>query len=603
MHLRELTVTSYKSFFESTRFVFERGFNLLVGSNSSGKSSVLEAIEFQSAADRPHRSVKSIPTIDDVRTTNSVLEVSFAMAREEISKVMRPVGSYWIGLGTEDGRSYATTAEQVSSQIEAVGLQFDYRRTVGVNEVGRICLPNWPSRWRQLQSQSVMGCQVNPPDFHIPQPQEWQANGNDISSIARTISSRIYRFAAERKVVPRCGTSSAILTPDSANLAFCLNHLQTSAFKQFEVLNDSITRIFPTIQRVSAIPTDNGQFELSVQTTGSSPDRADLRVPIDQVGTGVFNAVAMLYVATTTQLGQIILLEEPNSFLHPRALRELLAILREVGSRHQFFITTHSSDVLRSIEPSSVTLLEFDGVSTSIKQSSGTDIVAFREGLIDLGIRLTDLHGCDRVLWVEGETEEAVFPLLLRSFFPKIAEGTAVLPLHATGDFEAKKINPKKIAEIYKMLSQRSFLVPPMVGITLDRENKPASLIGQIERDCNGLVHFLNRPMLEDYLLDEDAIAAVLSKEAERVITPADVMQSLSECEALEANRLNPMKEGDNSVHAAKVLDAVFKSYLVGGPGYQKVHHGGQITKWLIANKPTQLDPLVQWLTHVLRAI
>ena len=134
------------------------------------------------------------------------------------------------------------------------------------------------------------------------------------------------------------------------------------------------------------------------------------------------DALAMLYVALTAPAQRFILLEEPNSFLHPRALRELLAILAEIGGKHQFFITTHSSDVLRTIKASTVTLLEYDGQRTTIKQTTGDKLHELQAGLVDLGISLTDLHGCDKVLWVEGETEEAIFPMLLRHFFPEMAQ-------------------------------------------------------------------------------------------------------------------------------------------------------------------------------------
>ena len=80
-----------------------------------------------------------------------------------------------------------------------------------------------------------------------------------------------------------------------------------------------------------------------------------------------------------------------------------------------------------------------------------------------------------------------------------MAQGIAVLPLHATGDFESKKYEPKKVAEIYKRLSEGSFLAPPMVAIALDRERRKDSEIEQIKKDCNGIVHFLPKIMLEDY--------------------------------------------------------------------------------------------------------
>ncbi len=85
-----------------------------------------------------------------------------------------------------------------------------------------------------------------------------------------------------------------------------------------------------------------------------------------------------------------------------------------------------------------------------------------------------------------------------------------MLPLHATGDFEARKYEAKKVATIYKTLSESSFLAPPMVAIALDRERNSDSQITQTEIDSKGVVYFLPKTMLEDYLLDVDAVASVL---------------------------------------------------------------------------------------------
>ena len=60
MYLKRLTISNYKSFFEPTAFDFEQGFNVLLGANSSGKSSVLEAIAFHELADTPHRTILNV---------------------------------------------------------------------------------------------------------------------------------------------------------------------------------------------------------------------------------------------------------------------------------------------------------------------------------------------------------------------------------------------------------------------------------------------------------------------------------------------------------------------------------------------------------------
>lgn len=218
---------------------------------------------------------------------------------------------------------------------------------------------------------------------------------------------------------------------------------------------------------IQAPPRPSGHFELVCLPLLPECRREDLAVPLARMGTGIGNVIAMLYVVLTSRQPQVIAIDEPNSFLHPRALRELLQIFSTEGSQHQFILTAHSPDVLTAIKPNLITMFDFDGASTTVQQVDAKNISAIRSGLADLGIRMTDLHGRDRVLWVEGQTEEIVMPDLLRHFCPEIAAGTAVLRVEHTGTFEKKGVDPTEVANLYRRLTKSSALVPPMMAIHL----------------------------------------------------------------------------------------------------------------------------------------
>lgn len=598
MHLKHLQITNYKSFYRKTSFEFEPGFNILLGSNSSGKSSVLEAIAFHGMVDVPHRSVLNIYEPDQLPIGHPTTELHFSASIDELAKLSFPIEDIYLGLSDSSGNSYTQDLNLVSPRLANEAIDLGIKRDVSSEEFCQIAFQDWPSIWRSL------GATTQQPSLqirggHAQQIANFSIVPKDVNQIWQRLAQKIYRFSSERSVQATCGHhANGDLLPNSSNLAYCINLLQSSNKDLFAQLNSLLHRIFPTIHWISAPPTANGTFGLMVHTTPSHLHRGDLAVPINQVGTGVGNALAMLYVALTAQTQRLLLLEEPNSFLHPRALRELLAILVTIGGSHQFFVTTHSSDVLRTIEASTVTLLEHDGQQTTVKQTTGKKLHELKAGLVDLGISLTDLHGCDKVLWVEGETEEATFQILLRHYFPMQAQGVAVLPLYATGDFEAKKFSPKKVAEIYKTLSEGSFLAPPLVAIALDRERRRDEEIKQIEAECEGVVHFLPKTMLEDYFLNVSAIHAVLTDVAGKVIPKAEVEDALKRAIQNREFFLNPQNPKSMAVHAAKILNAVF--FEIGALEYHKTAHGPQILEWLIANAPEHLEPLKEWLCGVM---
>jgi predicted ATPase len=602
MHIKKLSIKNYKSFLEETAFEFHPGFNVLLGGNSSGKTSVLEAIEISKFTNKQHRSVRNIVEPDTYWAKGSCVEISVEMTGTELRRHLSRLEEAGISLDLPQVQAYERSPDKLLEKLEREPLRVEFLREHNQNVQGRIIFPEWPASWRTISGNS---------SFYALKV-DLKMNGAYVGSIGKgseeldtlfgQLANRTYRFASDRAVAPMSphNLSGQTLLPDCSNLAFCINHLQTTDRVLFDQLNSLLHRIFPLVHWIGAPPNGNGQFELKVHTVQDWAKRPDLAVSISEVGNGVFNALAMLYVALTAQLQQFLLLEEPNSFLHPRALRELLAILAEVGSQHQFFITTHSSDVLRSLKASSVTLLKNDGCVTTIEQTAGRELTEFRAGLIDLGIRLTDLHGCDSVLWVEGETEEAIFPSLLRHFHPAEAEGIAVLPLHSTGDFESKKMRPGKVAEIYRTLSESSCLAPPMVAIALDREGRKKSEIDQIESDCAGVAQFLRRPMFEDYLLNASAIAQVVNDSFGTSVNDDKVNEAIESAKSEGTCFLHPKSKTNKDLHAAKTLQHVFASLGGDGATYRKTEHGPKLANWILKNKPEEFAELKDWFGKIL---
>lgn len=576
---------------------FGPGFNVLLGANSSGKTTVLEAIRLLNIEQIPHRSLENIVEIDTPWIEAPSIVTRLEIPLDQLKKLIGG-DQFIIPLGDSASNRIASNRD-LEQYWEKNPLSLEFKNRNGnIVEFCTYAMGTQSAKRQMNREWPTLRGTVSASGIDYPEGRSTIAvtdSFTDVLKIASTLNNRIYRFSAERVVRAMSGPGSYGLAPDASNLPFCVNHLRASDDFAFNLLNSYLHRIFPSVHSVSSVPTASGHFELKVHTIPSEKRRSDLAITMDRVGTGVSNALAMLYVVLTARTPQIILLEEPNSYLHPRALRELLAILAEAGSQHQFFVTTHSSDVLRSVPASTVTLLENDGIQTRIQQTMQRDLNSFKAGLLDLGIRLTDLHGCDRVLWVEGETEEAVFPKLLAHFFPELAQGIATLRLHATGDFESRKIRPGKVAEIYRRLSSATFLAPPMVAITLDREGKQQSQIDAMLRECEGMVYLLPRPMVEDYFLVPDAILSTVLLEFGVNSSITDVEQALSLALHASENRLLPQHPTDKTPHAAKVLQMLVSQ--LGGPGanYDKAKHGPLLTQWILENKPAHFDELATW--------
>ena len=55
MHIESVTIANYKSFLEKQTIHLEPGFNLLLGTNNAGKTSVLDVMDMDIGLNEPHR--------------------------------------------------------------------------------------------------------------------------------------------------------------------------------------------------------------------------------------------------------------------------------------------------------------------------------------------------------------------------------------------------------------------------------------------------------------------------------------------------------------------------------------------------------------------
>jgi len=587
MYIQSVAITNYKSIHERQTLNLEPGFNLLVGTNNAGKTTVLDVIDLDFSLNEPHRSQRTIPQFGGNPSQLSEFEVTLVTNFNELfrlvgtTQLFLPLAESAIRTSGNDVPEFVRTFANTDSPLKLIssfghGLE---RVTIAGNDL----IQGLASRQRGgsvlaalIQSVPVQSAQ----DIQIS---NFGGADGTIGNYAQLFKPRIYRFSAQRRPGVHCAAqSNATLDREATTLPYCINHLQTNDAHGHQILCEWVHRIFPSVKWVQAPPVGGG-FELRCLPHLPGARRDDLSIPLARMGAGIGNVIAMLYVVLTAREPQVIAIDEPNAFLHPRALRELLAILEVEGKQHQFILTAHSADVLTAVNTKSIALLDFDGVATIVQQVGPKDLHLLRSGLADLGIRMTDLHAKDHVFWVEGQTEELVMPSLLRWACPEVAAGTAVLRVERTGTFSRKKgIEPAEVAQIYERLSSSSALVPPMVCILLDGETLAVKKRKEIETASKGKLRFLERRMLENYLLCPAAIKAVLSELGLAV-----------ELEKVKDTLVSAIGTTDViDVDGASVLKAIFIELSESKFEFWKTRDVPVLIEWILANDPEYLMPL-----------
>lgn len=293
------------------------------------------------------------------------------------------------------------------------------------------------------------------------------------------------------------------------NLPEVLSNIQANP-DLFDEYISRVREVFPIVESITVRSAINNQVEIRVWQLPGASRRDDLAFPLNECGTGIGQVLAILYVAMASDDPQIILIDEPNSFLHPGAARALIRALRQFP-RHQYVIATHAPEIISEAGDCPVIQVQWaNGESTCERYPARTSEIS-RRLLVDVGARLSDVFGFDEVLWVEGPSDQACINALLKARFPP-RPGLAVLPVRDTGNFYRRRA--RDIVAIYRQASMASALVPPTIGFLLDRDNRGDRDVEQIIEKTAGAVSFLPRAMIENYLLNAHAIVDVLKAES-----------------------------------------------------------------------------------------
>lgn len=193
----------------------------------------------------------------------------------------------------------------------------------------------------------------------------------------------------------------------------------------------------------------------------------------------------------------LVIVDEPEVYLHPDVQRQLLGILRDAGT--DVLLATHSSEIIAEADPTELVMVDkrrrtSERLKTVVEIQRAMDAIGSSQN-----ITLTALAKSRRVLFVEGFDDFRLFRRFARKVgLQELSAGIGLTPLESGGfgSWSKTTVLAEGVAEVVG--------APLMIGAIYDRDYYCDEFIEQVKSKLGErlrLAWVLDRKEIENYLL------------------------------------------------------------------------------------------------------
>jgi predicted ATPase len=354
---------------------------VLIGPNASGKSTILEVLDFISrcASDGLQRAVTAHGGMAAIRTIGAKEPVeissSWSFSTTNESGDQRDWNLTWtVALGTSPNG-------QVQIQVETL-MDTNRKLLETAKDGGRLL-------YNELELDeapaTISDSQALVFETHAD-PQRYKGLGllevlltqirvlGALSSIPSWAAASAERVSARDAVVI---STESYVGREGVGLATALYNLQTEHADAWAKLERAFRAEFPFVKRI-VFPPDPGGSRISFAIEDERfPAR---RAFASEMSDGMIVLLCLLSLVLHPNQLAALALDEPDAHLHPSALRRLLALAHEPHHRRRLIIVTHSNALLDELRDpvASIRVVEVTPQGARIRQLDAESLKAWR---------------------------------------------------------------------------------------------------------------------------------------------------------------------------------------------------------------------------------
>ncbi|HEV7926024.1 MAG TPA: AAA family ATPase [Verrucomicrobiae bacterium] len=267
------------------------------------------------------------------------------------------------------------------------------------------------------------------------------------------------------------------LSADVSNLPDVLHWLYNNKPKQFRKIEAEVSKLVPNLGRLYT-PTIQNEATLGLIDDADE----ELVYSINQMSFGTRSLVAIVAKVILAKPGAWVCIEEPETYLHPKAQLGLFHFLREEAKGKRIYVATHSTAIAASCPLSSLFIVQRDtDRSTTITTVTPKDTL---EVIEQLGVKPSFSFEADAIVFVEQADHVPIFEAWAKKFEFHIkvqfldAEGACTLHYFANTRIALSNFvhtlvfavfgNGSEMASLTKRAIVEQLQLPPDQVITVD---------------------------------------------------------------------------------------------------------------------------------------
>ena len=338
MTLKKLYIHNYKSFYD-TSIELDK-LNIIVGENNSGKSNLIDVLEF----------------IQLARSTNFYIAIEKKGGFNKILNYNYNEKNILFELEFEDNYFLVKVRFTVNEQVTVVSLII-YAKEKN-NIVPLHINASRYNRAKKSMKDRVYDCQNN--IFKLNIAESLLTLQFKFIEMLSSFVSTYYFNVQEIKNKSNQDSYRQELLKDGSNLGKILFKIKEEDKNRFETISNSLITV------VNEIDTIEVEKSLGSYPIGFKKQNKEI-MPIHIVSDGTINFLATITSLNSFTESSLLVFEEPERHLHLNAVNYMLEAFRE--SDKQIIITTHSTEIIKYADLKEIVFIyrDSDGNTQSIR--------------------------------------------------------------------------------------------------------------------------------------------------------------------------------------------------------------------------------------------